>query len=356
VWYDQDVFEHQEVFLASAGAGFMNKHLKRYDLLSGLDGWATYYPAQTIVRCGMRLDDDRLVGDARQYKLVINMNVVIDPYRIIGFRPFSNVFWEGTTTGQIGYNLPSGITTVVSKEYEAPLAGSFHPEVFSSHTHPSAKSLKLIAKRLGGQDFATPQRLFTLQHPIWIVEAGSQSQELNVKPAWYVRPPTLEWSEIGLKWLTGSLSTSGFDSNTPCAFQKGDIFYLESTHDAKNFMDKANDMMTLGALVLWSEAPQATVARGVDRFLMSGFLRNQLFDQFLAPHDLLAKVPTKVNQSVMFELHSRMPSLFCHPDRAADVKYVSCLRALNSQVLKSAFSVNDIDQTKLAIRQKPCGQ
>jgi len=344
------------VFLASAGAGFMNKHLKRYDLLSGLDGWATYYPAQTIVRCGMRLDDDRLVGDARQYKLVINMNVVIDPYRIIGFRPFSNVFWEGTTTGQIGYNLPSGMTTVVSKEYETPVAGSFHPDVWTSHTHPGAKSLKLIAKRLGGQDFATPQHLFTMHYPILVVEAGRESQELNHKPGLYVRPPTLEWSEIGLKWLTGSLSTSLFDSNTPCAFHKGDIFYLEAIHDVQNFMDTAGTMMALGARVLWSEEPRVTDVRGGGRFMFSGFLRNQLFDQFLAPHDLLAKVPTKVNQSVMFELHSRMPSFFCHPDTAADVKYVSCLRTVNSQVLKSAFSVNDIDQTKFAIRQKHCVQ
>lgn len=353
-WYEQDVYEHQEVFLTVGGASYMNEHRKRYDLLNGPDGRATHYGDNTIVRCGLRMDDDRLAGNSQEYKLVVIMDVVIDPYRLQSFQPLGNTLWEGTPTGQIGYNVPEGISTVVSKEYEAPLAGSFHPDSFSSHTHPGGKSLKLMTKRLGGQDFASPQLLFTLQYPVWVLEAGPQSQELNMKPGLYVRQPAFEWSKFGLKWLNGTLSTSRFDSNQ-CAFEQGDIFYLEATHDAKNFMNRYNTMMALGMVVLWSEEPHPTPFRGVGRFLFSGFMRNQIFGQFLVPHDLLANIPQRINQSVMFELHSRMPSLFCHPDRAADFEYVECLRNVTEKAMFLVWA-KDIDQVKLATRQEPCGQ
>jgi len=224
-WYEQDVFEHQASFLDTAGATGMNKHRKRYDILNGTDGWARYYPAQTRVKCGVRLDDDRLAGKAVEYKLVINMDLVIDADKRYGFRPFSNVFWEGTRTGQIGYNLAPGTTALLSKEFQAPGTGSFDPHSLTSHTHPGAQSLKLMAKRLGGQSFAEPQCLFTLQYPVLTVEPGWQSQLLNVKPGPYVRQPTFNWSEIGLKWLSGNHSKSGIDGNRPCAFQKGDTFF-----------------------------------------------------------------------------------------------------------------------------------
>jgi len=173
-----------------------------------------------------------------------------------------------------------------------------------------------------------------------------------VKPGSYQRPPILDWSEIGLKWLTGSFSTSGVDSHKQCAFLKGDIFYLQATHEVQVFT--VNDMMSFGAEVLWSEPPQTTLVH--DSFQMSGFLRTQLFGQFIAPHDLLAQVPQKLNKSAMFELHSRMPSLFCHPDRAADARYVQCVRKFAEKALARVASVNDIDQTKFAHLQNKCGR
>jgi len=352
LWYEQEVFEHRASFLTVAGAGGMSKFSHRYTVLNRTDGWAEYYPAQTEVTCGLRIDDDRLVGDAQEYKLVVIMDLVIDADRRYGFRPLSTAYWEGTTTGQVGYNLPTGTTTLFSKEYETPGAGSFDPDSLGSHTHPGAKSLKLFAKRLGGQYFATPQLLFTMQHPVFVVKPGSHSQELNVKPGPYVRPPTLDWSEIGLKWLTGSLFSSGIDSTRECAFQKGDIFYLEAVHNVSRFT--LIDMMTLRWTVFWNDPPQSIFAPGP--YFQSGFLRNQLWDQYLAPADLLAQVPQKVDQSVMLDLHSRMPSLFCHPYRAADGKYVSCLRRYANKVFMHASSVNDVDMNLLAHRQKSCGQ
>ncbi|CAK0856978.1 unnamed protein product [Prorocentrum cordatum] len=352
MWYEQEVFEHQAVFLHAAGSLGMNEYLKRYELLNETDGWAQYFPAQTKINCGWRVDDDRLVGDFEEYKLVLKMDVVIDADRRYGFRPLSSFFWEGTTTGQIGYNLPTGTTTVFSKEYEAPAAGSFDPYGFSAHTHPGGKSLKFIAKRLGGQSFATPQSLFTLEFRSLTVEPGSQSQELNVKPGDYLRLPTLDWSEIGLKWFIGSISASGVDSNRHCAFQKGDIFYLEAVHDIHDVKKGVKDMMSLKGVVLWDDPPQLTFAPGVWSF--SGFLRNQLFGQVFAPHDLLAQIPQKVDQTAMLELHSRWPLLFCHPDRAADAKYVRCHRNTVDQILLKYASVNDIDTAMLAKVHKSC--
>jgi len=238
----------------------LNKHLKRYDILNETDGWARYYPAQTRVKCGLRLDDDRLAGKAVEYKLVINMDLVIDADKRYGFRPFSNVFWEGTRTGQIGYNLAPGTTALLSKEFQAPGTGSFDPHSLTSHTHPGAQSLKLMAKRLGGQSFAEPQCLFTLQYPVLTVEPGWQSQLLNVKPGPYVRQPTFNWSEIGLKWLSGNHSKSGIDGNRPCAFQKGDTFFFEAVHAVQSFTTIT--MMTLRGTVFWTEQPQWTFAAG----------------------------------------------------------------------------------------------
>jgi len=353
LWYKQEVFEHRASFLTVAGAGGMSKHSNRYTVLNRTDGWAEYYPAQTEVTCGLRIDDDRLVGDAQEYKLVVIMDLVIDADRRYGFRPLSIAYWEGTTTGQVGYNLPTGTTTLFSKEYETPGAGSFDPDSLGSHTHPGGKSLKLFAKRLGGQDFATPQLLFTMQHPVLIVEPGSHSRELNVKPGPYVRPPTLDWSEIGLKWLTGSLFSSGIDSTRECAFQKGDIFYLEAVHNVSRFT--IIDMMTLRWTVFWNDPPQSIFAPGP--YFQSGFLRNQLWGQYGVPPDLLAKLPPRVDKSVMFELHSRMPLFFCHPDRITDFRYVECLRRVNYRQLFKAFSVDDVDKTILAHRQqKSCGK
>jgi len=351
-WYDKDVFDHQEVFLSTAGGTHMNKQLKRYDVVNGSDGWAAYYPARTEVKCGLAINDDRLKGHAQQYKLVVNMKFVMDADRLDGprFQPFSVLFWEGTTTGQIGYNVPSGTTNVFSKDYEAPEAGSFHPDDLSSHTHPGGKWLKFFARRLGGQDFTTPQCMFTMHHTNLTVESGSQSRELNAQPGVYVRQPKMEWSEIGLKWLTGSLFASGVDGERPLAFQKGDIFYLQARHDVKEA--SLDDMMTLHALVLWSEPPQ--VAYLNNSFEFSGFLRNQLFLQAYVPHDLLAEVPRTVNRSVLHELHSKMPLFFGNPDRALGVKYLACVRTQSTAPMLGASSVNDVDQANLERRQKKC--
>ncbi|CAK0812267.1 unnamed protein product [Prorocentrum cordatum] len=39
MWYEQEVFEHQAVFLHAAGSLGMNEYLKRYELLNETDGW-----------------------------------------------------------------------------------------------------------------------------------------------------------------------------------------------------------------------------------------------------------------------------------------------------------------------------
>jgi len=352
VWHDKDVFDHNEVFLSTAGGSHMNEQLKRYDVVNGSDGWAAYFPAGTEVKCGFQIDDDRLKGHAQQYKLVINMKFVMDADRLDGprFRQFGVMFWEGTTTGQIGYNVPSGTTNVFSKDYEAPEAGSFHPDSLSCHTHPGGKWLKFFARRLGGQDFTTPQGMFTMHHTNLTVESGSQSRELNAKPGIYVRQPKMEWSEIGLKWLTGSLFTSGVDGKMPLAFQKGDIFYLQAHHEVEDV--SLDDMMSLHSLVLWSEPPQVTHL--TNSFDFSGFLRNQLFPQYYVPHDLLAEVPRKVNRSVLHELHSKMPLWFGDPDRVFGAKYLACVRNKAYLVLRKATSINDVNQKTIERLQKTC--
>lgn len=57
VRYEQDVFKHQAPFLETVGANGINKHLKRYVVLNGTDGWAMYYPARTesIVDCALMM-------------------------------------------------------------------------------------------------------------------------------------------------------------------------------------------------------------------------------------------------------------------------------------------------------------
>jgi len=344
-WYDKDVFHHQEIFLSSAGSSFMNEHSKRYDLVNEISenghSWAAYTPAHTKISCGLRVDDDRFEGETQHYKLVINLDLVIDEDRVSDFRPMSFFFWEGTTTGQIGYNTPAGPLRVFSKEYEAPMAGSFHPDSFDTHTHPGGKSIKLIAKRLGGNDFTTPQLLLTLQHANMTVKSKSESRMMNVKPGVYMRAPTMEWSEMGLKWL-----------GMQCAFQKGDIFYLEADHDSQEPM--RNTMNAFAGLVLWSDTPQATPV-GHLSFRFSGVLRNQLFNEFSVPYDVLTRVPQRVNQSVLYWLHSEMPSLFCHPDRVADIKSIECVRKGMAQLMFKTRLVEDIHKGKARQIQKQCG-
>mmetsp|Transcript_51164 Transcript_51164/g.136312 ORF Transcript_51164/g.136312 Transcript_51164/m.136312 type:complete len:211 (-) Transcript_51164:169-801(-) len=94
-----------------------------------------------------------------------------------------------------------------------------------------------------------------------------------------------------------------------------------------------------------------------DPVLVAVMGRKQLWGQYSVPPDLLAQIPQKVDQSVMFELHSRMPLFFCHPDRITDFRYVRCLRRVNDKTLFNALSVDDVDKTILANRQqKSCGQ
>merc|ERR1740121_2916741 len=157
---------------------------------------------------------------------------------------------------------------------------------------------------------------------------------------------------MGLKWMTGSIS--GVGSDRPCAFQEGDIFYLEANWDTKPPHQKTNCMMNFLGLVLWNEPP---LAKPLDtRFMYSGVLHNQLFGQSWTPTDLLARVPQRVNRSVLYSLHSTMPLFFCHPDKAANVKYVDCIRRATGPVYGQALSMDDIDMTQLANKQRNCGE